>query len=111
VKNLSLETWYHVFYDEKYIYRKVDPPGREGWKDKFRWEDIIRVCYRPGNFLQTDELYIFTNEREESYLIPLEAEGVQKLWGEIIERNRFDASLAIKLASKTDGLYCWPEDG
>ena len=107
---LSLDTWYHVSFDEEYVYRNVDPPDGERWKDKLRWEDIIRICYHPGGFLETDELYIFTNEREESYLIPLEADGVQELWGKILERNLFDAEMAIKLATMSDGLYCWPED-
>jgi len=107
---MSLDTWYHVSFDGEYIYRNVDPPDREGWDDKLSWEDIIRICYHPGGFLETDELYIFTNEREESYLIPLEAYGAPGLWGEIIERNLFDADLAIKLVSKSDGIYCWPED-
>jgi hypothetical protein len=31
-------------------------------------------------------------------------------WGEIIRRDLFDAELAIKIASATEGLYCWPED-
>lgn len=107
---MSLETWYHVSFDEEYIYRKVDPPGSEGWNDKCRWEDIIRICFQPGDFLQTDELYIFTSEREESYLIPLEADGGLELWGEIIDRNLFDAELAIKVATGLEGLHCWPED-
>jgi len=107
---LSLYTWYHISFDEEYVYRNVDPPNQEGWNDKLRWEDIIRICYHLGDFLEPDELYIFTNEREESYLIPLEADGAQELWGKIIERNLFDAELAIKIMSKSDGLYCWPED-
>ena len=107
---MSLDTWYHVSFDEEYIYRNVDPLGQEGWNDKLRWEDIIRICYHPGGFLETDELYIFTKEREESYLIPLEADGTQELWGKILERNLFDAEMAIKLATMSDGLYCWPED-
>ena len=107
---MSIETWYHVSFDDEFIYRNVNPPDRQGWSDKLRWEDIIRICYQPGDFLEPDELYIFTNEREESYLIPLEAEGVSELWGEIIERNLFDAKLAIELASKSEGLYCWPEE-
>ena len=81
---LSLDTWYHVSFDKEHVYRKVDPPGQEGWNDKLRWKDIIRTCFHPGGFLETDELYIFTKEREESYLIPLEAEGASNLWGEII---------------------------
>ena len=107
---MSLDTWYHVTFDEEYVYRNVDPPNGERWDDKLRWEDLIRICYHPGGFLETDELYIFSNDREESYLIPLEADGAQELWGKILERNLFDAELAIKLATMSDGLYCWPED-
>jgi hypothetical protein len=88
---MSLDTWYHVSFDEDYIYRNVNPPDREGWNDKLQWKDIIRICYHPGDFLEPDELYIFINEREESYLIPLEADGAPELWGEIIERKLFDA--------------------
>ena len=107
---LSLETWYHVSFDKDYIYRNVEPPEREKWTDYLQWEDIIRICYHPGDFLETDELYIFTKEREESYLIPLEADGAQELWGEILERKLFDAELAIKIMTKSDGLYCWPKE-
>ena len=107
---MSLDTWYHVSFDDEYIYRKVDPPEREGWNDKLRWDDIIRICYQLGDYLDPDELYIFTDKREESYLIPLEANGAPDLWGEIIERNLFDAELAIKIVSMTEGLYCWPKD-
>ena len=107
---MSLDSWYHVTFDKEFIYRVVEPPNQETWNDKVRWEDIIRICFHPGDFLETDELYIFTNEREESYLIPLEADGGSELWGEIIGRNFFDAELAIKAATTTEGIYCWPED-
>ena len=108
---MSLSSWYHVSFDEEYIYRNVNPPERERWKDQFQWRDIIRICFRPGaEFFDTDELYIFTNKREESYLIPLEADGGSELWGEIVKRNLFDAKLAIKVASALEGLYCWPDE-
>ena len=107
---MSLDTWYHVSFDEEFVYRNVDPPGQDGWNDKLQWRDIIRICYHPGDFLEPDELYIFTNEREESYLIPLEADGAQELWGEILERHLFDAKLAIKIMSMSGGVYCWPEE-
>ena len=92
---MSLEIWYHVSFDEEYIYPN---------------SDIIRICFQIGDFLQTDELYIFTSEREASYLIPIDADGGSELWGEIIERDFFDAGLAIKVATGLEGLHCWPED-
>ena len=69
------------------------------------------MCFNPGaEYFETDELYIFTNKREESYLIPLEADGGLELWDEIIQRELFDAELAIKLATGSEGLQCWPAD-
>jgi len=53
-------------------------------------------------------LYLFTNERPESYLTPTTAEGGDALWDEIIRRGPFDAGLAIEAASATDRLFCWP---
>lgn len=108
---MSLSSWYHVSFDEEYIYRDVDPPDRENWNDRLYWTDIIRVCFKQGaEFFETDELYIFTNKQEASYLIPLEADGGLELWNEIIQRDLFDAELAIKIATGSNELHCWPED-
>lgn len=102
--------WYHVLFDENTVFLDVNPPGGEGWKDQFQWNDIIRVCFLVGDLWMSDEIYIFTNKRPESYVIPTEANGGPEFWGEIIHRNLFDAELAIKIATATEGLYCWPED-
>ena len=59
----DLSTWYDVSYDETYVYRAVDPPsGGNAWDDKFKWEDIIIICFRRGDFLMTDEIIIFTDD-------------------------------------------------
>ena len=107
---MSLSDWYHVYFDANYVFRDVNPPNGENWNDKLLWKDINRVCFKPGDLFSSDELYIFTNIRPESYLIPLEADGGSQLWNEIIERELFSAKLAIKAATSNDGIYCWPED-
>ena len=107
---MSLETWYHVSFDKNKVYRDVEPSGEEAWKDEFLWEAIIRICFKPNDFLSSDELYIFTSERPESYLIPTEADGGSNLWAEIIEKGFFDAELSIEAATATEGIYCWPAD-
>ena len=84
---MNLDSWYHVSFDDKYIYRKVSPPGKEKWSDKLKWSTIKRICYRTGSeFYETDEIYIFTFLREESYLIPMEAYGASELFNEIINK-------------------------
>ncbi len=106
----KLADWYNVSFDDTCVCRDVRPPGGEAWKDQFEWKDVIRVCFQAGDLYSSDEIYIFVKNREESYLIPTEANGGSELWGAIIDRGLFDAELAIKIASDTEGeLYCWPE--
>ncbi|MGQ0602486.1 MAG: hypothetical protein ACT4QE_12430 [Anaerolineales bacterium] len=58
-------------------------------------------------FLGSDKLYVFRQQRPESYVVPLEAEGAQDLLGELIRRKLFDAEIAIT-AESSEGLFCWP---
>jgi hypothetical protein len=39
----------------------------------------------------------------------MEACGAPELWNETIKKNLFPPSLAIKVASANEGVYCWPE--
>ncbi len=107
---MSLSTWYHVSFDGEKIYRETNPPNGEEWNDELFWKDIIRVCFKAGEDLfDNDEIYIFTDKRDESYLIPTMTDGGAELWGEIIDRGLFDAELGIKVATGLEGLHCWPE--
>jgi hypothetical protein len=106
---MELSHWFHVRFDEHRVYRNVSPPGKPAWSDQFAWSDVVRVCFEAGDFLESDSLYIFTRQRPESYVIPMEAEGGQALLDEIIRRKLFPAELAIRAATATEGLFCWPE--
>ncbi len=105
-----LNEWFRADFDESGIYLKVDPPGRESWANTIKWERIIRICFKSGDIFSSDELYIFTDERPESWLIPTEAFGGIELWNEIIERRLFDAETAIKAATATNELFCCPDN-
>lgn len=106
----ALNEWYEVSWDNEFVYRNVSPPDRGPWSDKFRWDEIIRVCFQAGDFMSSDEVYFFTNKRKESYLIPTEAKNGSELWGEVLERKLFDAELAIEAMMSTSGLICWPNE-
>jgi len=59
--------------------------------------------------LGTDEILIFVEGQEASYLIPMDADGGLALWSKILDRELFDAKLAIELAASSDNEYhCWP---
>ena len=111
-----LEDWFKVTYDDTNIYLDVHPADKKATKAQIPWADIIRVCFKPGDFISSDEIYIFTNQRPESYLIPTESFGGLSFWAEIINRGLFDAQLAIDVASnieaasKSEGVFCWPEE-
>ncbi|MBD3408097.1 MAG: hypothetical protein GF411_18395 [Candidatus Lokiarchaeota archaeon] len=104
----ALSDWFIVDFDDKRIQIRIVEPGTPS-KTEILWKDIIRVCYKTGSFLESDEIFIFVKQRPESYLIPTEASGTTDLWGEIIERNLFDAKEALNAVLAEDHtVTCWP---
>ena len=87
----------------------VNAPSRSAWQAEISWARIIRVCFRTADLDGSDEIYVFTDERPESYLIPIEARGGAALWDEIVQRKLFDAELAIEAMSSTNKLFCCPD--
>ncbi|MCP4265641.1 MAG: hypothetical protein GY777_08715 [Candidatus Brocadiaceae bacterium] len=105
----KLENWFIVHWDENFIYLDVTPPRKEAWSDKFRWADIERICFEATDYLFSDDLYFFTTNRAESYVVPIEAKGGSELWGLVIEKKLFDPKLAMQAATSLEGIFCWPE--
>jgi hypothetical protein len=103
-----LAGWFRVRFDDSVIGLDVSPPQRESWEAQIEWQRIIRVCFKAGDLYEQDEIYIFTNERPESYLIPIEADGAGDLWNEIIRRKLFDAEMSIEATSSVNKLFCCP---
>jgi hypothetical protein len=107
----ALGEWFRIQFDEATISLCVNPPNRSAWAAQISWDRIVRVCFNAGDLENPDEIYIFTDERPESYLIPIEASGGDALWDEIIHRKLFDAEVAIKAMSSINTLFCCPDDG
>lgn len=107
---ITLSEWFRVSFSKTQIELNVEPPGREPWKSSIKWERIIRICFKSGDLLSSDEIFIFTDERPESWFIPTEASGGIEVWYEILKRGLFDAETAIKAATATNELFCCPED-
>jgi hypothetical protein len=106
--------WFKVSFDDTAIYLDVSPPAREPWQARIEWARewarIVRICFKSGDFPESDEVYIFTDERPESRVIPIDASGGYELWQKILRRKLFDTELAIRAATSPGGeLFCDPD--
>ena len=104
----DLHEWFTVRYDVSAIVLQVNPPGAAAWQAQIDWNRIVRVCFEAGDWYESDVVYLFTDERPESYAVPIEADGGQALWFEILDRKLFDAEMAIVAATATNELFCSP---
>ena len=107
----DISQWYVVNFDETEIVRDVSPPGRAGFKDQLEWSAIERIVFEATEPIVSDVLYLFSKHRPESYEIPMDATGADKLWYEILDRKLFDEDLAIEAAFSKGGLFVWPPAG
>ncbi len=105
-----LDQWYEVKVDDEGVYISAEPHGRKPWSQQFRWDEVERVCFKAEGVDLSDGIYVFTSRRPESFVIPTEAKGGLEFWSEIIDRELFDAELAIEAASASSGIFCWPEE-
>lgn len=106
----SLSDWFFVRCDADGVALDVRPPGGEAWTDRFAWIDVNRVCFKAGGPFDSDEYYVFTATRPESYVIPSEAAGVSDLLDALMARRHFPAEVAIEAATLSEGeIVCWPK--
>ena len=105
---LKLSEWYHIHFDDRVVYRQVWPPAGEAWADQFAFDDIVRVCFLTHDLFTSDELYIFTSGRAESYQIPTEADGGRELLDELVGRKLFPAEMLIEAVTTEEQLFCYP---
>ncbi len=103
--------WFEVDYDAERITISRRKLFLLKAVTEISWSRIIRICFLGRDHIKFDEIYLFTDERHESCVIPMDAYGALQLWGEIIDRGLFDAEFAIKAASaSSDELLCWPRE-
>ncbi|WP_166269254.1 hypothetical protein [Marinobacter caseinilyticus] len=109
-RNAPLSEWYQVSFDELRINISAQPPGKDAWEQSITWATIIRVLWQGEGGLVSDGVYLFTSEREESYVVPTESKGGDRLVKELINRGYFSSDKFTKAVTDPYGFYCWPED-
>jgi hypothetical protein len=81
--------WYRVRFRGTGIDLDVTPPGPPAWAAQIDYKDIRCVCFKTGDGLLSDEVYLFTSHGEESYLIPVDADGGAELMPKLVEQELF----------------------
>lgn len=110
-KPQPLEKWFKVELSKEIVAMKVSPPGKNSWEQSFAWSSIIKVCFKDEGLNASDAYYIFTTNRPESFVIPVEASGGLEFGEELRRRGLFPDEISIKSAFSTDGgFYCWPPE-
>ena len=109
-RSTDVSDWYKVGFDQNLIWRDVNPPGRDSFRDSVKWKDINRVAFEVSDYPLSEHIYVFSVLRPESYLIPTEAHGAESLWAEIVKRGLFDPALAIEASLSQSGLFVWPPE-
>ncbi len=107
--NSPLDQWFSVSFDSDFITQNVRPPGGEPWVQAFRWNEIERILFVARGGLLSDELYFFTTQRAESFVVPTQAFGGHQLLQELIARKYFDSPEFTRLLLSPSGAYWWPE--
>lgn len=107
----QLADWFRVRFDGWGVTRDVSPPGEKPWVDAFAWADVVRVCFKSGEYPDPDEYYVFTARRAESFVIPMGAAGSPEFADELYRRGLFPADKAIEAMMTEGTLVCWPQDG
>ena len=105
-----IEKWYEVSFTSSEIKISASPPGRDAWTQLFFWEDIIRVMFQGEGIDASDGIYIWTTKRPESYVVPTDSKGGEKLIKELISRGYFESEKFQEAVLSPYGVYCWPED-
>lgn len=105
--------WWEAFdvsFDGEHVV-VVEQRRSEVTEERFCWSSVRRVCFEDRG-LSSDVFYVFTSERPEAFMIPVEASGGNALWDALRQRGLFPEPVSAAAVRSTDGgLYCWPDEG
>jgi hypothetical protein len=108
----SLAEWFAVVFNETAVTISAQPPRKSPWEQSFLWSEVRRICFKSEGLSASDAVYIFTSQRPESFVIPIEAKGGMEFWSRVVTLGLFPPELAAKATLLPEGeTLCWPPVG
>jgi hypothetical protein len=95
--------WFHITVDSVGIQLRASPPGRAAWKASIPWGSLSRVVFETGDFDDSDTIYLFLHDHENSYVVPVDAINGHKLLEALVDRGILDARRMTEAASAPPG--------
>ena len=75
----KFKSCFFVSWDDTYVCIETRLPNRSVTLEKFRWQDIEKICMEAKCKKFSDEIFFFTSDRLEAYIVPVEANGGHEL--------------------------------
>ena len=98
-----------VDWDADSVMVKAHPPMSPDWNQQFRWQDIVRVCFKDEGMWSSDILFLTISGRDKPCVVLAESRGGAAFIGQLVDRGLFPVAISKRaIASSSGGMYCWP---
>lgn len=109
-KPLSLNKCLAVEFDADIVCVHVLQRISASWEQAFRWDEIVRVCFKDGGIYSSDILFIELRGREKPAVVPTEARGGSEFFADLCGRGLFPLDVMRSAIRETGGkTHCWPQ--
>lgn len=102
-----LNQQFHVEFDDSTVHIRI-MSKRDPVQEQFDWSEVTQVCFVAQGFATSDEIQVRTIRNPVGYVIPIEADGGDEFWNEMLRRGLFDQALALEAMGATNKTFCWP---
>lgn len=109
-KPLSLDKCLAVEFDSENVRLRVLQRVSMEWEQAFRWDEIVRVCFKDEGIYSSDILVIELRDKARPAIVPTEASGGSEFFGALCGRGLFPEEVMLAAIGETDGrMHCWPQ--
>ena len=108
-KPLPLNKQLAVEFDNESVRVRVLERMEKDWEQCFRWEDIVRVCFKDGGIYGSDILFIDLRNTSKPAIVLTESLGGNEFFGALCGKGFFpDHVMRAAIGETGGGMHCWP---
>lgn len=104
-----IEELLEVEYDDREVRVRVQDRLDPGLNRSFRWEEVVRVCFKDEGMFASDLILIQLAGEEPPVVVPSEARGGDAFFGALCGRGLLPEDVWRRAIGETGGrMHCWP---
>ncbi|WP_346948435.1 hypothetical protein [Dyella sp.] len=106
---LPLDQRLAVEMDDEGVHIHVIQRMEQEWEQSFRWDEIVKVCFKDMGIYHSDVLIIHLRDKTQPVMVLTEARGGNALFGALCDRGLFPQHVMRAAIRETSGgMHCWP---